>query len=286
MVKPHEMGPELYKKIYYKYDNDWGAAVVGVIGGQGSAKTACCLDLAEKKLRWHPQEKIFWHDTIGSPCQYRKAKYYPYKIFVEEGLHIEFYNITKKHLEHPDITVFTDIEQLYQHAEYQTINVVYFRSRKSWVGFKEKPNINNGDQYGLMQYLMSGNHAANNWQTIIVDEMESLFPPDVTNQTDEKWWNWTTRISSNLVKECRKCRVGLIGNYHKHSSIHHKISEKIMFHIWGLGSTPKYTRIKQGMIDGCNLGEFCIDHDGAKFGKIKIKTIYYPPAEEWVARYC
>ena len=96
MVKPHEMGPELYKKIYYKYDNDWGASVVGVIGGQGSAKTACCLDLAEKKLRWHPQEKIFWHDTIGSPCQYRKAKYYPYKIFVEEGLHIEFYNITNK----------------------------------------------------------------------------------------------------------------------------------------------------------------------------------------------
>jgi len=289
MPRPDVIGPQLYKKIWGKYDNNWGASVVCVVGGQGSAKTACCLDLAEKKLSEHPKEKIFWHDTVGSPCQFMKVKKYPWRIFVEEGVDIEFYNITKLKPEYPQITFFSDIESLFHLAQYKTINVVYFKSRKSWVAYnKKKYGCSQDDEtekQGLIEFLMNGNVAAGEWQTIFIDEMESLFPPDVNNRTIDKWWDWTVVTSPHFIKECRKSRVGLVGNYHKHSSIHHRISEKLMFHIWGLGSIPKNTRVNQSMVDQCNRGEFCIDHDGAKFGKIEILTVYNPPSEEWVVRY-
>ena len=63
MTTPKHMGTFLYNKIWKNYDDNWGASVVGVVGGQGSVKTACCLDIAEKKMATHPQEKIFWHHS-------------------------------------------------------------------------------------------------------------------------------------------------------------------------------------------------------------------------------
>lgn len=274
-TRPKEMGEFLYNKICRDYDDDWGASVVGVIGGQGAVKTACCLDIGEKKIKNHPNEKIFWHDTLGSPCQYRKAKFFPYKIFVEKGLDLKFKDITNDCIVHPDITFFRDAGELFDLSEYKTINVVYFNSRKSWVGF-----YNDKTREGLMEILMGSNE----WQTIVFDEMESVFPADVDNQSEEKWWTWTNKIASEKVKECRKSRVGVVGNYHDPNAIYHSVLNKFMFHIWGFGSRPKNTRIKQSCVDQCNLGEFWIDHQGTRFGKIKVKTIYNPPMEKWIVK--
>ena len=281
MVSPKEMGTLLYKKKICGedgYDLNYGASVVGVIGGQGSVKTACCLDIAEKKLSFHPKEKIFWHDTIGSPCQYRKAKYYPYKIFVEQDFELKFYDATNNTYIMPDITYFSDVDELYSLAPYQTINVVYFAHKKAWVGFNDDSN-----RIGLLEYLMSKQQQE--WQTIVFDEMETMFPKNVNNQTTERWYEWMTEIVTEKIKECRKARVGVIGNYHKHSSIYYDVGNKFMFHLWGLGSLPKNTRVKQNCVDQLKPGEFWIDEQGTYFGKIRIKTIYDPPENEWIVQY-
>jgi len=274
MPTPKQMGNYLYKKIWDKYDENWGSAIVTVVGGQGSVKTACCLDIVEKKMRTHPDEKIFWHDTVGSPCQYRKAKFFPYKIFVEQNLKLQFINITAKQVIHPDIVYFDGIEDLFGKSSCGTINVVYFNNRKSWVGFKDK------NKTGLIEFLL-GSH---DWQTIVFDEMESVFPADCNNQTDDRWWDWTNEVASEMVKEGRKSRVSIGGNFHDPNAIYHSVYNKFMFHIWGFGSRPKRSRVKQSCVDQCDMGEFWIDHQGSKFGKIRVKEVYNPPMEEWIVK--
>lgn len=279
MPNPAVIGKKLYKdKICGEkgYNLDWGAAVAGVIGGQGSVKTACCLDIAEKKMEWHPDERIFWHDTVGSPCQYMKLQKFPYKIFVEDGLSIEFINATKKCHSNQQVTYFSGIDELYDLAECQMLNVVYFKSVKSWVGF-----FNEKGKQGLIEYLMR-NH---DWQTIIFDEMESVFPADVNNQTEEQWWTWTNKVASEKIKECRKSRVSVIGNYHNPNAIYHSVLNKFMFRLWGFGSRPRGTRVGQSAVDKLSFGEFWVDHQGTIFGKIKVETIYKPPKNEIVCVY-
>jgi len=281
MVNPKEMGDLLYKKKVCGqdgYDLDWGASVVGVIGGQGSVKTSACLDIAEKKMRFHPKEKIFWHDTIGSPCQFRKAKHFPYKIFIEKGLDLKFFNATTNTYFNPDVTYFETTDELYHFAPYRTINVVYFESKKAWVGYNGDSN-----KIGLMEYLMSNKQSE--WQTIVFDEMETLFPKTVNNQTEERWYEWITEVVTEKIKECRKSRVGVVGNYHKHSSIFYDVSNKFMYHMWGFGSKPRGTRVKQGCVDTLKPGQFWIDYQGTYFGKVGIKTTYNPPVEQWIVQY-
>jgi len=274
MANPKKMGDFLYKKIWKNYDDNWGASLVGVVGGQGSVKTACCLDIAEKKLKEHPKEKIFWHDTLGSPCQFNKAKFFPFKIFVESGLNLSFKKTNTGEIFDPELIYFNDVEELIKKASYRAINVVYFNSVKSWVGYHQP------GKHGLIELLMENNE----WQTVVFDEMESVFPADVDNQTEDKWWTWTNKVASEKIKEGRKSRVGTVGNYHDPNAIYHTVMNKFMFHIWGFGSRPKRTRIKQSCVDQCNIGEFWIDHQGTRFGKIKIKTVYNPPVEEWVVK--
>ena len=279
MVNPKTMGTLLYKKKICGedgYDLNYGASVVGVIGGQGSAKTACCLDIAEKKMGFHPKEKIFWHDTIGSPAQYRKAKFFPYRIFVEEGYELKFYDATNNRYMEPDVTYFSDVAELYELAPYQTINAVYFSNKKSWIGYGD------GSKTGLLEYLMSNQQQE--WQTVIFDEMQALFPKNVNNQTEERWYDWVNEVVAEKIMECRKSRVGVVGNYHRHSSIFHEISNKFMFHIWGLGSIPNATRVRQNCVDTLDPGEFWIDEQGTFFGKIGIITRYEPPSEEWIVQ--
>jgi len=276
-----DYGNMLYRKIWEDYDDDWGASVVGIIGGQGSVKTSACLDLAEKKMDTHPQEKIFWHETVGSPCQFLKLQRHPYKIFIEQDTSLDFVNTNTGQLIKPQIHRFDTIDELYNMADTQTLNVVFFGNKKSWTCFNPEDKT---DDQGLLEYCMTNENAAESWQTIFMDEMESIFPADCNNQTKELWWNWVHN-STEKIKECRKSRVGLIGNYHNHGSIFHEIRNKFMFHMWGFGSQPRHTRVKQWCVDQLKMGEFWIDHQGTVFGKIRIGTVYKPPFERWTVRY-
>jgi len=271
MTNPRDEGDRIYKQIWKVHDDDWGAAVAGVIGGQGSVKTACCLDIAEKKMRIFPKEKIFWHETVGSPCQFRKMQTYPFKIFIESGARIEFIDITNHKLVQPEVHYFYNLEQLYQQSERQTLNVVFFNHNKRWTD--------------LIQFLQNDKHAGDEWQTVIFDEMETVYYSGSDNKTDDKWWDFM-KASGDVIKECRKSRVGLIGNYHNKNSVDYRVRNKFMFHLYGFGSQVAETRINQGCVDQNVPGEFWIDHQGSRFGKIKIKTVYKPPVIRWSTRYC
>jgi len=278
---PRIMGERLYSKMYKYHDDEWGSSVGGVIGGQGSVKTACCLDIAQKKMKYQPSEKIFWHETIGSPCQFLKIIDYPYKIFIENDLNLEFVDITNNKIIYPDVVFFSDIEELYTKSKYETLNVVFFDDKKSWICYNNKQKT---DKVGLLEFLMTDTKAGNDWQTIIVDELQTLFPEDCDNQTEDKWWNWTHDAALKIM-ECRKSRVGFVGNYHNPNAIYHQIINKFMFHLWGFGSRPRQTRVNQNCVDQLKLGEFWIDHQGTLFGKIKIDTVFNPPSINWVVRY-
>lgn len=282
---PKIMGTKLYKKIWGAYDLDWGACSLLILGGQGSVKTAACLDIAEKKMNIHSKEKIFWYDTLGSPCQFRKLRHHPYEIFVENGLNIIFYNANKGETVKPCITHFKSVEELYDLAEYQTLNVVYFNNKKHWIAFNEKKKDNAGyedvTQTCLMDYLMEKKQFE--WQTIFFDEIESIFPNGANNQNPEKWWTWLNDTVPARIKEGRKCRIASIGNFHNWGSVYHEVRNKFMMHMWGFGSRPCNTRVHQNCVDQCRPGQFWIDHEGMLFGKIQIEKMYKPPEEQWIA---
>jgi len=266
MVNPTEEGKRIYELLYKDYNPDYGAGLVGISGAQGSVKTAACLDLAEKKMMNNPHELLFWRETYSSPMQCNRVLNFPVRYFVEEGLQLEFVNTNRKEVIHPDITVFKGYNELYSLAEYQTLNVPFFSSNKAWTG--------------LIEFCNSDISAGGDWQTIFIDELEGLYKAGSNNQTADRWWDWMD-YSGEVIKECRKSKTGVIGNYHDENLIDHRVKGKFMFFLYGFGAivNPGRSRVNQGCVDQCKRGEFWIAHGRHRFGKIKIKA-YYPPSIE------
>jgi len=269
MPSPGEIGEKLYQEIWKIRNNDAGASVVGVLGGQGSVKTTACLDIVEKKFKHHRDEKVFWHETIGSPMQCNRIIGHPIKILIEEGMNIQFINVTRKELISPQITFFKGFEELYSKAEYKTLNVVFFDYKKKWTSF--------------MGFLSNDVNAGGDWQTIVFDELETIYPADVNNHTRDKWWDWTVKDSTDVIKELRKSRVGFVGNYHSKDAIYHSIRNKLMYRMYGFGSRPE-GRVSQRAIDQLQMGEFWIEKEYTVFGKIKIKKYHPENQEVWTTK--
>lgn len=269
MPNAGEIGVTLYKEIWEERNADFGAAVVGIIGGQGSVKTSACLDIVEKKLRNHPDEKIFWHETVGSPMQCNRLLNYKPVIFVEEGLELEFIDVTHKKIINPKIMRFKGFEELYKKSKHKALNVVFFDYKKKWVN--------------LMRFLESDINAGGDWQTVVFDELESIFPAEVNNQTQDRWWDWVTTDATECLKEMRKSRVGFIGNYHNKNSIYHSIRNKFMYRLYGFGARQE-GRVQQRAIDQLVRGEFWIEKQFSVFGKIKLKHYYPESREVWTTK--
>jgi len=266
MVDPAVEGKRIYKILYENYNPDSGASLVGISGSQGSAKTAVCLDLAEKKMEHNTREIIFWRETYNSPMQCNRIKNYPVRYYVEEGLELEFFNTNRKIKITPEITFFKDLKELYNLVEYHTLNVPFFDSNKNWTN--------------LIDFCNSDIEAGGDWQTIFIDEMEGLYKAGSNNQTSERWWDWTD-YSGEVIKECRKSKTSIVGNYHDENIIDHRVKGKLMFFLYGFGAivNPGRSRVKQNCVDLCRRGEFWIAHGRHRFGKIQIKN-YYPPSTE------
>jgi len=266
MVSPTSEGRRLYELLYKNYSPDFGAGLVGICGAQGSVKTAACLDIAEKKMRYNPKEIILWRETYNSPLQCNRIIDFPVKYFVEDGLELSFVNTGQKALIKPDITFFKDFEELYSLTKGQTLNVPFFNSNKSWTD--------------LINFCNSNIIAGGDWQTIFIDEMEGLYKAGSNNQTEERWWDWMD-YSGEVIKECRKSLTAVVGNYHDENLIDHRVKGKFMFFMYGFGAivNKSKTRIYQNKVDQCSRGEFWIAHGRHRFGYICIEK-YFPPTEE------
>jgi len=264
MVDTGKEGIRLYGLLHDKYDENYGASVVGISGSQGSVKTTVCLDLAEKKMRHHKNEKIFWRETLDSPMQCRRLLNFPYKLYVENGLKIRFYGAKKGKI---NITNFDSISELYNKAKPQVLNVVFFNDKKQWTELIRYCNIKM------------------NWITIFLDEMEGLYKEGSNNQTSERWWDWMD-TSAEVIKECRKSYTSVIGNYHDENLIDHRVRGKFMFYMYGFGAivSPSKSRVRQNAVDQCALGEFYIAQGRHRFGKIKINKFYPSLKNNWIPK--
>jgi len=268
MVEPSIEGQRIYRLLYNDYDFNFGGSVVGISGAQGSVKTTVCLDLAEKKLEHHPNEKIFWRETLKSPMQCERLLFNDYKIYVEKDYNLKFLKPLSNIVVKPDVTFFDDIEQLYDIAECGIINTVFFKSNKSWSHLIDICNLNSAT-----------------WNTVFLQEMEGLYYAGANNQTSELWWDFM-RDSGEIIKECRKSHTSVIGDYHDENLIDHRVKNKFMFFLYGFGAivNPSRSRVKQSMVDRCKLGEFCIAHGRNRFGKIKINN-FYPSVNDCIVAY-
>ena len=157
---------------------------------------------------------------------------------------------------------------MYNEAQSGILNVIFFDTNKDWSNLIAKCNMNS--------FV---------WNTIFIDEMEGLYYAGANNQTEDKWWDWM-QYSGNVVKECRKGHTSVIGNYHDENLIDHRVKGKFMFFLYGFGAVvnASRSRIKQGMVDGCKMGEFCIAQGRNRYGKIKIKT-FYPSIDNCIIPY-
>ena len=268
MVNPAIEGQRLYNLLYEKYDFNYGGAVVGISGAQGSVKTTVCLDLSEKKLDCHPEELIIWRETLKSPMQCQRLLRYNYQLYVEKGYDVKFIETgTQKQL-YPDVKYFDSVEDFYGMCSYGLINVPFFSSKKSWTDVIDICNID-----------------SSRWTTVFLDEKEGLYYAGANNQTEERWWDWMQK-SGEVVKECRKSHTSVIGNYHDENLIDHRVSGKFMFYLYGFGAivNASRSRVKQSMVDGCKMGEFCIAQGRNRFGKIGIKQ-FYPSVDNPIVAY-
>lgn len=259
MVDPATEGIKLYKLLYNDYDDNFGGSVVGISGMQGSVKTSAMLDLADKKTKYHPDEKIFWRETYKSPMQCQRLKT-PYIIYAQDGVKLNFFESQTWKKVNLDINYFNTISELYNKVRTGIVNVVFFEHEQRWTNLIEECN---------RHY---------EWATVFLDEMEDLYREGVNNQTEDRWWDFM-QTSGDVIKECRKSHTSVIGNYHDENLIDHRVrNKKFMFFLYGYGATvsPKKTRIKQGLVDGCKRGEFAIGFGRSRFGKIQIETIYDP----------
>lgn len=265
MVEPKIEGKRLYKLLYNDYDFNFGGNVVGISGAQGSVKTTVCLDLAEKKLAHHNDEKIFWRETLKSPMQCQRLIKYDYNIYIEKDCKLQFIKAKTQKVFDPDVIYFDGVKDLYNMVDYGVINVVFFKSSKGWTNLIEECNIN-----------------SNQWDTVFLDEMEGLYYAGANNQTEDRWWDWMNS-SGEVIKECRKSHTSVIGNYHDENLIDHRIKNKFMFYMYGFGAVVNRSRsrIKQSMADGCPMGTFCIAQGRNRYGKVKIKQ-HYPAIDDCI----
>jgi len=268
MADPAEEGPKIYKLLYNHYNSDFGGSVVGISGSQGSVKTTVCLDLVEKKILHHPEECLFWRETLKSPMQCERLRKNKFYVYIEEGYDVKFKRVMSQEPVSLDCTYFNNVQELYKMVEPGRLNVVFFKNIKSWTGLIEQGNMDPA-----------------RWKSIFIDEMEGLYYAGSNNQTEDKWWDWMHE-SGEVIKECRKGHTSLFGNYHDGNLIDHRIRGKFMFFLYGYGAVANssQSRINQGFVDGCKMGEFCISHGRGHYGKIKIKT-WYPSIDDPIIPY-
>jgi hypothetical protein len=268
MVNPAEEGIRLYKLLYDAYNNDFGGSVVGISGAQGSVKTTVFLDIVEKKIERHPDELLFWRETLKSPMQCERLLKNDFYVYIEEGYNIKFKRVLSQEPVDLNCICFNSISDLYEKVLPGRLSVVFFKNIKQWT-----------------KLIEIGNMDSAHWKSVFIDEMEGLYYAGANNQTDERWWDWMNE-TGDVIKECRKGHTSVFGNYHDENLIDHRIKGKFMFFLYGFGAVvnPSRSRVKQAFVDGCKMGEFCIAQGRNRFGKVKIDT-YYPSINDPIIPY-
>jgi len=251
------------RKILYsihEHDTDSGGYFIEITGMPGSGKTSAMLSLANYTLNHHPTEKVFWSNSYGTPLQFFKIGEGKWKILVQEGSGIKFFDrVTRKEVTNLDITYFKDFEDLYFKSEGGKLNAVFFADRTMWMDF--------------IKFLRS----IYGWHHIYIDEMGEVIP----NSSSGKLYRKIGDFSIKVVGEIRKCNLNVIYNTQSIADLDYRPRRKLQLKVFLPGAkVDGVTRIKQTAIDSLRRdkinGNYAYVDAMGVFGVVRFRDIYKP----------
>lgn len=250
------------------HDFDSGGVFTLITGCQGSGKTSTMLSFVDYTLKHHPDEKVFFSNTYNAPLQSIKIGQSKHHIMVRKDAGITFHDRRNKLKQvYPNLTEFTDMDDLWNKAQPGKCNAVFFGDRLKWMSF--------------IHYLRS----VGEWVHLYLDELSEIAPAFTKGKT----WKTIQEFSKDL-KEVRKCMMNVHTNSQSVSDIDFRVRTKVMIRIYLPGARKEtVSRITQLALD--NLDE-SIKHGNqaylemaGKFGTTRFKDIFKPdPQRQWEAR--
>lgn len=245
-------------------DEEPGGISSLTVGPPGSGKTNQLIHDAKNIFRKHPDELVFWWDNPESSVQYDR-KGVQYQIFVEVGCNISFRNLTSGGAIKIKFTRFNNFDDLvdmdtgYGLAKPQQLNVIYFKSMYSVIGFITHLRKTVG------------------FQSIFIDEIETIIPLNPPRLPDE---TVNVRYQKNIefsetVKETRKDLVNVFCDTQEVADLDHRFKRKLNMIVYLSGSkVDKRSRVRESAVNGLPIGQGFICYERSNFGKLKFD--YYP----------
>jgi hypothetical protein len=217
----------------------------------------------------HSDELVFWRESTSSQCQFNRFK--NYQIYVEEGLNIEFRDITTNQPQNLPVTCFQGFNELMGLAKPKQLNVVYLAPYVD----KNNKKIQNAKYIEFIKFL----RLYPGWQSFFIDEYEDLAPLRCKGEQ----WHMNETLS-NEYKNIRKGLVSIFGNTQHPADIDWRVRLKIMCHIYLNGAKVDFiSPIDQGAVNALPMGTMFCDYGHALYGKGSFKP--FPPKKPIMVSY-
>jgi len=259
--KLEKEGQGILRRIH-EHDENAGGNFVEITGMPGSGKTSVMLSFINYTLKYHPNEKVYWSNSYGTPLQFVKLGEGKWTLLVESGSGIKFYNrMTGKEVTNLDVTYFDSFEDLYLKAVPGKCNAVFFKDRHVWMEF--------------VKFLRS----KYGWHHIYIDEFGEVCPSD----SDGDLWKRIGEFAIRTVGEVRKCCINVVYNTQSVADIDYRPRRKLMIKIYLPGAKRDgMSRVTQKAIDRLirdpKHGNFAYLDAIGVFGCVQFKDIFIPPA--------
>jgi DNA polymerase III delta prime subunit len=237
------------------------------VGPPGCGKTSHLLYEADLFMKEHPEEIVFFRDSVSSAVQFNRIGN-NWKVFVEQGCNIRFRNLTDGGSLNIKYQMFNDFNQLINQdtgigwAKPKYLNVIYFKDDSSWIDF--------------MCHLRN----TIGWQDVFIDEIEDIIPLNPSKREGE---NKNIRNEKNIkfaneAKQIRKGLVNLCCDTQAEDEIDWRFKRKLNFYVYLRGArvSPK-SKVWQNWVNKLNLGECIIDCEYRMYGMSKFPG--YPPKQ-------
>jgi len=252
LAKKTVNGKRIKDRILARNPQD-GAVAVECTGLQGSGKTSLNLWFADAILHNDVEERIFWRDSVNSPIQYNKLSNNRYKIMVHQDSDVRFVyteTMEKAPVKHYR---FESMDELYDLAEPDKINAVYFPEEYLWVDLIKHLRLKPG------------------WHSVFLDEYEDVCPQRCRGQQ----WHRNEWIAKN-IKQVRKQLVSVFGNTQSNMDADVRVRTKMMIHIYLFGAkVDGLSPIFQKTISCLDIGNAWMDWGHSIYGEVKFPP-YYP----------
>ena len=136
MPTKSEVVADQIRNRIHGHDPDHGGVFLEITGAPGSGKTSTMLSLIRTEIKNHPNEKVFFSNTYFAPMQSLRIGLKNHKILVKRGANVTFHDRDKKLKRiYPEVTYFSDFDELYELAEKGKVNAVFFGNRGEWRNF-------------------------------------------------------------------------------------------------------------------------------------------------------